>query len=96
MAGTLIKQLYCSQFTDNWTERTVELGEMGGDEFVFISANRTTPSLPAKKKTLGSLIPNRQEVKRPSAVQFAGLEVLEEKKKKSQNPKTSIPQCTLS
>ena len=40
-----------------------------------------------KKKTLGSLIPNRQEVKRPSAVQFAGLEVLEEKKRKKSKPK---------
>lgn len=86
MAGTLIKQLYCSQFTDNWTERTVELRKMGEDEFVFISANRTTLSLPAKK-TLGSLIENRQEVKRPSAVQFAGLEVLEEKKRKKSRPK---------
>ena len=53
---------------------------------MFISANRTTLSLPAKK-SLGSLIANRQEVKRPSAVQFAGLEVLEEKKRKKSRPK---------
>lgn len=40
-----------------------------------------------QKKTLGSLIANRQEVKRPSAVRFAGLEVLEEKKRKKSKRK---------
>lgn len=39
------------------------------------------------KKTLGSLIVIRQDVKRPSVVQFAGLEVLEEKKRKIRDPK---------
>lgn len=86
MADTLIKQLYCSQFTDNWTERTVELGEMGEDEFVLFLSIGLLPHY-LKKKTLGSLIANRQEVKRPSAVRFAGLEVLEEKKRKKSRPK---------
>ena len=86
MAGSQIKQQYFSQFTDDWNEGTEELGEVREDVlFGFVSAHRTTPSLPEKNSWI--LNRNQARIERPSVVQFAGLEVLEEKKRKIRDPK---------
>lgn len=86
IAGSQIKQQYSSQFTDDWNEGTEELAEVREDVlFGFVSAHRTTPSLPEKNSWILNSDQARSEKAICSAVCWPGS--IGGKEKKNARPK---------